>query len=121
MQVRATLAISALAVAMVAGCGLAPGLSPAPALALRSRFASRPDTQPVLVEVLERLPDSTARDEPGMPLGLMPGMRYDEVVATLNPGELMVLSSDGIVEAHGPGGEHLDAPGAAAGASGLAA
>ena len=41
----------------------------------------------------------------GMPLGLMPGMRYDELVATLNPGELMVLSSDGIVEAHGPAGD----------------
>ncbi len=41
----------------------------------------------------------------GMPLGLMAGMRYDEVVATLHPGELMVLSSDGIVEAHGPAGD----------------
>lgn len=41
----------------------------------------------------------------GMPLGLMPGMPYDEVVATLEPGEVMVLSSDGIVEAHGPDGE----------------
>jgi len=41
----------------------------------------------------------------GMPLGLMPGMTYDEVVAVLQPGEVMVLSSDGIVEAHGPDGE----------------
>lgn len=51
----------------------------APALALRSRFASRPDTQPVLVEVLERLPDSTARDEPGMPLGLKRTGRFAAV------------------------------------------
>lgn len=41
----------------------------------------------------------------GMPLGLMPGMKYDEVTATLGAGEVMLLSSDGIVEAHGPGGE----------------
>jgi hypothetical protein len=50
-----------------------------PALALRSRFASRPDTQPVLVELLERLPDSTARDEPGMPLGLKRTGRFAAV------------------------------------------
>ncbi len=41
----------------------------------------------------------------GMPLGLMPGMGYEEVVAVLQPGDVMVLSSDGIVEAHGPDGE----------------
>jgi anti-sigma regulatory factor (Ser/Thr protein kinase) len=40
-----------------------------------------------------------------MPLGLMPGMEYEEVVATLLPGEVMLLSSDGIVEAHDPDGE----------------
>ncbi|MCU0617455.1 MAG: M14 family metallopeptidase [Gemmatimonadaceae bacterium] len=51
----------------------------APALALRSRFASRPDTQPVLVERLERLPDSTVRDEPGMPLGLKRTGRFAAV------------------------------------------
>lgn len=41
-----------------------------PAVAVRSRFWSTPDTQAVLVEVLERLTDSTARHEPGMPIGL---------------------------------------------------
>ena len=41
----------------------------------------------------------------GMPLGLMPGMSYQELSADLTPGEVMLLSSDGIVEAHDPSGE----------------
>lgn len=36
----------------------------------------------------------------GMPLGLMPGMGYDEKETTLAPGEYVLLYSDGLVEAH---------------------
>src|SRR5215217_5037501 len=36
----------------------------------------------------------------GMPLGLMPGMAYEEKEATLRPGESVLLHSDGVVEAH---------------------
>ena len=36
----------------------------------------------------------------GMPLGLMPGMAYEEKEATLEPGDSVLLHSDGIVEAH---------------------
>jgi serine phosphatase RsbU (regulator of sigma subunit)/anti-sigma regulatory factor (Ser/Thr protein kinase) len=46
----------------------------------------------------------------GMPLGLMPGMRYDEVVATIAAGETVLLSSDGIVEAHDAAGEMYGFP-----------
>ena len=35
-----------------------------------------------------------------MPLGLMPGMDYDEKEITLLPGESIVMYSDGLVEAH---------------------
>jgi hypothetical protein len=52
---------------------------PAPEVAVRSRFWSRPDTQAVLVEVLEPLADSTARDEPGMPPGLRRSGRFASV------------------------------------------
>src|SRR3954469_7019331 len=38
----------------------------------------------------------------GMPLGLMPGMLYEEKEAILAPGESVLLHSDGIVEAHDP-------------------
>ena len=38
----------------------------------------------------------------GMPLGLMPGMAYEEKEATLQPGESVLLHSDGVVEAHDP-------------------
>ena len=35
-----------------------------------------------------------------MPLGLMPGMMYEEKEAMLAPGESVLLHSDGLVEAH---------------------
>jgi serine phosphatase RsbU (regulator of sigma subunit)/anti-sigma regulatory factor (Ser/Thr protein kinase) len=38
----------------------------------------------------------------GMPLGLMPGMSYEEKEATLQPGDSVLLHSDGVVEAHDP-------------------
>jgi serine phosphatase RsbU (regulator of sigma subunit)/anti-sigma regulatory factor (Ser/Thr protein kinase) len=38
----------------------------------------------------------------GMPLGLMPGMEYEEKEAVLEPGESVLLHSDGIAEAHDP-------------------
>jgi anti-sigma regulatory factor (Ser/Thr protein kinase) len=41
----------------------------------------------------------------GMPLGLLPGMPYDEKEAWIAPGDSMLLYSDGIVEAHDPVGE----------------
>jgi len=41
----------------------------------------------------------------GMPLGLLPGMQYEEVETQLRDGESLLLSSDGLVEAHNPGRE----------------
>jgi len=38
----------------------------------------------------------------GMPLGLMPGMSYAEVEHRLLPGQLLLLHSDGVTEAHAP-------------------
>lgn len=46
----------------------------------------------------------------GMPLGLMPGMDYEETTAILAPGEVMLLHSDGIAEAHDPSGEMFGFP-----------
>ncbi len=46
----------------------------------------------------------------GMPLGLMPGMAYDAKVHELSDGDLMVLTSDGITEAHNPDGEMYGFP-----------
>jgi serine phosphatase RsbU (regulator of sigma subunit) len=36
----------------------------------------------------------------GMPLGLMPGMRYEQKEAILAPGETLLLFTDGLVEGH---------------------
>lgn len=46
----------------------------------------------------------------GMPLGLMPNMRYEETEVVLSPGESLLLHSDGIVEAHNPAGEMFGLP-----------
>ncbi|MCB0017066.1 MAG: SpoIIE family protein phosphatase [Anaerolineales bacterium] len=46
----------------------------------------------------------------GMPLGLMPGMGYTEQETTLEPGEYVLLYSDGLVEAHNPAREMFGFP-----------
>jgi len=46
----------------------------------------------------------------GMPLGLMPGMAYEEKETTLAPGEYVLLYSDGLVEAHAPDREMFGFP-----------
>jgi serine phosphatase RsbU (regulator of sigma subunit) len=46
----------------------------------------------------------------GMPLGLMPGMSYEEKETILNSGEAALLYSDGLVEAHNPKGEMFGFP-----------
>jgi serine phosphatase RsbU (regulator of sigma subunit) len=46
----------------------------------------------------------------GMPLGLMPGMGYEEKETILEAGEVTLLYSDGLVEAHDPKGEMFGFP-----------
>lgn len=46
----------------------------------------------------------------GLPLGLMPGIVYEETHGVINPGEGMLLYSDGLVEQHGPGREMYGFP-----------
>jgi predicted ester cyclase len=46
----------------------------------------------------------------GMPLGLMPGMLYDEKETVLVSGEGILFYSDGLVEAHDPKGEMFGFP-----------
>jgi len=46
----------------------------------------------------------------GMPLGLMPGMIYEEKEAQLSPGDGLLLYSDGLVEAHNTSGEMFGFP-----------
>jgi serine phosphatase RsbU (regulator of sigma subunit) len=41
----------------------------------------------------------------GMPLGLMPDMFYEEIEGRLSPGDSLVLTSDGLAEAHAPNGD----------------
>jgi serine phosphatase RsbU (regulator of sigma subunit) len=45
-----------------------------------------------------------------MPLGLMPGMSYEEKEVTLEAGDGILLYSDGLVEAHDPKGEMFGFP-----------
>ena len=46
----------------------------------------------------------------GMPLGLMPGMTYDENEAVIEPGRTLLLYSDALVEAHAPDGDMYGFP-----------
>ncbi len=46
----------------------------------------------------------------GMPLGLMPGMQYEEEETTLLPGDCLLFYSDGLVEAHNPRREMFGFP-----------
>jgi serine phosphatase RsbU (regulator of sigma subunit)/predicted ester cyclase len=46
----------------------------------------------------------------GMPLGLMPGMSYEEKEIVLEPRDNVLLYSDGLVEAHDPRGEMVGFP-----------
>jgi steroid delta-isomerase-like uncharacterized protein len=46
----------------------------------------------------------------GMPLGLMPGMGYEEDEIVLDAGEAAFFYSDGLVEAHHPNGEMFGFP-----------
>ena len=46
----------------------------------------------------------------GMPLGLMPGMSYEEKEIILGAGDRALFYSDGLVEAHNPEGEMFGFP-----------
>jgi predicted ester cyclase len=46
----------------------------------------------------------------GMPLGLMPGMSYEEKDTVLAAGESVLFYTDGLVEAHNPQGEMFGTP-----------
>jgi len=46
----------------------------------------------------------------GMPLGLMPGMSYDEEEIVLAAGDCALFYTDGLVEAHNPRGEMFGTP-----------
>jgi serine phosphatase RsbU (regulator of sigma subunit) len=45
-----------------------------------------------------------------MPLGLMPGMSYEENETVLAPGQSVLFYTDGLVEAHDPQGEMFGPP-----------
>src|SRR6266851_8819417 len=50
----------------------------------------------------------------GMPLGLMPGMEYEEMQFQFEPGDCALLHSDGLAEAHAPDREMFGFPRVAA-------
>jgi len=57
----------------------------------------------------------------GMPLGLMPGMAYEEKTFQMRPGDSVLLHSDGLAEAHNPDREMFGFPRVAALVAGSAA
>lgn len=65
----------------------------------RLRFANAGHNLPYLHSETGGVSDLRAT---GMPLGLLPGMRYEEREVTLRPGDRLLLHSDGLAEAHAP-------------------
>jgi ketosteroid isomerase-like protein len=59
---------------------------------------------------LHRNDDAEELRARGMPLGLMPGMSYEEKEIVLEAGESVLFYSDGLVEAHDPEGEMFGFP-----------
>jgi serine phosphatase RsbU (regulator of sigma subunit) len=53
---------------------------------------------------------ATGLEARGMPLGLMPGMSYEQETTTLMPGEGILFYSDGLVEARDPRGAMFGFP-----------
>ena len=53
---------------------------------------------------------TTGLEARGMPLGLMPGMSYEEEETVLGPGEGVLFYTDGLIEAHNPQGEMFGTP-----------
>ena len=70
------------------------------------RFANAGHDVPY-VKTAEGVVELRAR---GMPLGLMPGMSYEQKERVLEPGDGVLLHSDGIVEAHDPAREMYGFP-----------
>jgi serine phosphatase RsbU (regulator of sigma subunit)/CHASE1-domain containing sensor protein/anti-sigma regulatory factor (Ser/Thr protein kinase) len=59
---------------------------------------------------LQRDGDAQELRARGMPLGLMPGMPYEEKESVLAAGDDLLFYSDGLVEAHDPEGEMFGSP-----------
>jgi serine phosphatase RsbU (regulator of sigma subunit)/predicted ester cyclase len=59
---------------------------------------------------LHRTGDAEGLRARGMPLGLMPGMGYEEKEIILEAGQSVLFYSDGLVEAHNPQGEMFGFP-----------
>jgi serine phosphatase RsbU (regulator of sigma subunit) len=59
---------------------------------------------------LYRSGEPQALEARGMPLGLMPGMSYEEEEVTLQTGDGVLFYSDGLVEAHDPKDEMFGFP-----------
>jgi serine phosphatase RsbU (regulator of sigma subunit) len=57
-----------------------------------------------------RAGDTSELRATGMPLGLMPGMSYEEKEAMLEAGDSILFYTDGLVEAHDPQREMLGIP-----------
>jgi serine phosphatase RsbU (regulator of sigma subunit)/anti-sigma regulatory factor (Ser/Thr protein kinase) len=72
----------------------------------RLRFANAGHDLPY-VQTADGVVELRAR---GMPLGLMPGMPYEEKETVLQPGDSVLLHSDGVVEAHDPEREMFGFP-----------
>jgi serine phosphatase RsbU (regulator of sigma subunit)/anti-sigma regulatory factor (Ser/Thr protein kinase) len=72
----------------------------------RFRFANAGHNLPAI-----RTPEGVIEPRAtGLPLGLLPGISYEEAVGEIGPGDEVLLFSDGMVEVHAPDGDMYGFP-----------
>ncbi len=72
----------------------------------RFRFANAGHNLPCI-----RTPEGVVEPRAtGLPLGLLPGISYEEAVGEIGPGDEVLLFSDGLVEVHAPDGDMYGFP-----------
>jgi phosphoserine phosphatase RsbU/P len=52
--------------------------------------------------------DPLLKKDSGLPIGLVPGVHYDQTVVTLEPSDVLVLYTDGVTDAENSTGQSLD-------------
>jgi len=75
--------------------------------ASRLRYINAGHLPPLLIRSDGSEPKVVRLDEGGPVLGLLPGARYVQVVVDVHPGDLLVVYSDGILEAENAHGEEF--------------
>ncbi len=63
---------------------------------------------PVIIRRADGRAEEVGQEVSGLPLGIMEDSEYEETEVQLNPGDVAVIYSDGVTDAHSPADELYD-------------